>query len=245
MVSEGLVTIPESARCWGCGYSLRGLGENRCPECGRGFEPRDRRSFRYDGSRRWWVDWLTSPPMLFMIWLQVFWALASMVALSVPGEVGERTIRLLLAGFAMGLVWLIRALVALLVYARWHAIVQPAPGRLRRWAVFPIIVCVCWVMLYAAVPIRVRFLASLPWLNEAATATDMETLTWAKTKWVGLFPIDKVDRLPNGVQMRIEGSGRAMSWWGLAYSTTPLPARTRCDLYWPLWGDWYVWKYEF
>jgi hypothetical protein len=27
------------ASCVGCGYSLRGLGERRCPECGRAFDP--------------------------------------------------------------------------------------------------------------------------------------------------------------------------------------------------------------
>lgn len=30
---------PETMRCLGCGYDLRSLPENRCPECGRGFDP--------------------------------------------------------------------------------------------------------------------------------------------------------------------------------------------------------------
>jgi hypothetical protein len=29
----------EHKRCLGCGYDLHGLPENRCPECGRGFDP--------------------------------------------------------------------------------------------------------------------------------------------------------------------------------------------------------------
>jgi hypothetical protein len=33
--------VPELARCRQCGYSLRGLTVNRCPECGVGFEPSD------------------------------------------------------------------------------------------------------------------------------------------------------------------------------------------------------------
>jgi hypothetical protein len=32
--------------CLGCGYALRGLTEPRCPECGRGFDPLDPRTFR-------------------------------------------------------------------------------------------------------------------------------------------------------------------------------------------------------
>jgi hypothetical protein len=32
--------------CKTCGYVLDGLSENRCPECGRGFDPANRRTFR-------------------------------------------------------------------------------------------------------------------------------------------------------------------------------------------------------
>ena len=32
---------PERKRCLGCGYILDGLPEPRCPECGRGFDPKD------------------------------------------------------------------------------------------------------------------------------------------------------------------------------------------------------------
>ena len=43
------VSIPESAFCRACGYDLHGLDKPRCPECGRAFDPDDRRS--YDRSR--------------------------------------------------------------------------------------------------------------------------------------------------------------------------------------------------
>src|SRR5262245_5187314 len=32
-------------RCLGCGYDLRGQIEHRCPECARGFDPRDARTY--------------------------------------------------------------------------------------------------------------------------------------------------------------------------------------------------------
>jgi len=32
-------------RCLGCGYILDGLPENRCPECGRGFDPEDPKTY--------------------------------------------------------------------------------------------------------------------------------------------------------------------------------------------------------
>jgi hypothetical protein len=48
--------------CRGCGYNLAGLSEQRCPECGRRFNPRN--SFSFDRTdraarvrSRWWI-WL-------------------------------------------------------------------------------------------------------------------------------------------------------------------------------------------
>ena len=38
----------EQARCLGCGYCLYGL-DRRCPECGRGFDARDGRTFKLSG----------------------------------------------------------------------------------------------------------------------------------------------------------------------------------------------------
>lgn len=38
--------------CLGCGYDLRGLGETRCPECGRAFDPRVRATYGPGDSAR-------------------------------------------------------------------------------------------------------------------------------------------------------------------------------------------------
>jgi hypothetical protein len=35
-------------RCKTCHYSLNGLAEHRCPECGREFDPNDAKSFEAD-----------------------------------------------------------------------------------------------------------------------------------------------------------------------------------------------------
>jgi hypothetical protein len=39
------MTSAETMRCLDCGYDLRGLPENRCPECGRAFDPHDSTTF--------------------------------------------------------------------------------------------------------------------------------------------------------------------------------------------------------
>ena len=45
-------SVPTSAICATCKYSLRGLSNNRCPECGNPFDPDDPRS--YSTPSCWW-----------------------------------------------------------------------------------------------------------------------------------------------------------------------------------------------
>jgi len=40
-------------RCRNCGYILEHLPENRCPECGRPFDPHDPKSFVRGRQKRW------------------------------------------------------------------------------------------------------------------------------------------------------------------------------------------------
>ncbi|MDM8005830.1 MAG: hypothetical protein QUV05_06730 [Phycisphaerae bacterium] len=40
--------------CRGCWYALDGVAEDRCPECGRPFNPADRRTYRTKSRREWW-----------------------------------------------------------------------------------------------------------------------------------------------------------------------------------------------
>jgi ribosomal protein L37E len=50
--------MPTSMYCRKCGYQLHGLSENRCPECGRTFDPANRRTYLQHpkgSSRRWWL----------------------------------------------------------------------------------------------------------------------------------------------------------------------------------------------
>lgn len=53
--SSGPGAVPSCARCLDCKYSLVGLAENVCPECGRGFDPSDPRTYLGELPR-----WLTS-----------------------------------------------------------------------------------------------------------------------------------------------------------------------------------------
>jgi hypothetical protein len=60
------MTSPETMRCLGCGYDLRGLPENRCPECGLPFDPADPSTYLLspDSGRKYLVAAIVSLSML-------------------------------------------------------------------------------------------------------------------------------------------------------------------------------------
>lgn len=69
---DALVFKPtkQTPRCRNCSHRLEGLIEPRCPECGRGFDPADPRTYSeplsvmppWDGSR-WFFGWLAALTM--------------------------------------------------------------------------------------------------------------------------------------------------------------------------------------
>ena len=46
MSQQAIPKISSRAVCLDCEYPLRGLDTARCPECGRGFDPANRSSYR-------------------------------------------------------------------------------------------------------------------------------------------------------------------------------------------------------
>ena len=46
------LSVPKAARCKNCGYSLRGLYDPRCPECGALFDPDDPTTYTVRHARR-------------------------------------------------------------------------------------------------------------------------------------------------------------------------------------------------
>lgn len=63
------LSLPEHARCRGCGYLLRGLMAPLCPECGRTFDPVDESTYAL-GPRR--------PLRRFVAWVGVLMAIGGL-----------------------------------------------------------------------------------------------------------------------------------------------------------------------
>lgn len=60
-----MLNLPDTAVCLKCGYWLRGLPENRCPECGHAFDPDKPKSWRDSSLPSFWARlwrFLVLPP---------------------------------------------------------------------------------------------------------------------------------------------------------------------------------------
>jgi len=53
IISESQTITKPTMYCRRCGYVLDGLSDHRCPECGRPFDPANRRTYRTTPRRRW------------------------------------------------------------------------------------------------------------------------------------------------------------------------------------------------
>jgi hypothetical protein len=135
--------------CQGCNYVLRGLKDNRCPECGRPFDPADPSTFnsgRAPGAVR---RWLMQPPG----WLfnTAGAAVATIIVLS--ARAGQAYVPMYIvsvfAGTAIVFAWGLRLLASVLLARR-----SPQPPRRRkawaRWAVVPLIATLTVAFLSAA-----------------------------------------------------------------------------------------------
>jgi hypothetical protein len=60
--TSGLVDWQTHATCLGCGYALRGLQAQRCPECGRDFDPQKKWTMRLPRQPSRLVRWFATPP---------------------------------------------------------------------------------------------------------------------------------------------------------------------------------------
>lgn len=81
-----MTDLPPTAVCLNCRYSLRGLVDARCPECGRPFDPSNSATFG-DASELHWIDRLATPPPRWHRRLAAITAAILLLDFSSPGYV--------------------------------------------------------------------------------------------------------------------------------------------------------------
>lgn len=192
-------SLPDTATCLTCGYALRGLPENLCPECGRAFEPDDPRTFASGVKVPWWHG-NTDPPLWYINGLVLGITLAFCFDASSPGfgdgplavlSLPLNCIALLFMAIAIGDYFL--RLCARAV-ARNHISECKLGDRARRGAWFVIPVCLGLILSVAitAWPMHVRFAMSRSALEQAAKEYLDGTRTNTGAQWIGLYRIRRV-----------------------------------------------------
>jgi hypothetical protein len=177
--------------------------------------------------------WLWRPPgALFYVAV----VLAAVMGLwvssiqSVVGSWGFQAIWIALAG-----VWFIRVLGAAVVQRLRFGVVEWI-----RWLAVPAILGVVVAITQASAPFDVRLSLSRAGMDEAAA----EVMAGGTTdrQWIGLWPVQDVERIPGGMRFIVMGGG-FIDRWGFAYSQTgDRPAiMDGEDRYERLDGDWWLW----
>lgn len=227
-------TLPDDARCRKCGYLLRGLTENRCPECGRPFDPTDLGTVRYIGLSVSTRRWARAPCMAEVIAVLIV-AILMLVFRSRP----TATIRgepyfpaLWVAWVAPALVWWwgLRVLSRL----RWLRLPADSRGpdrrdrRVWRWCVLPLCLAAVVSCAFYEWPQAVRFRLSESALAREASRLQAMHLQDPNSgvyvdygRWIGLYYVWGASIVPHGrwIHFGVDEPGRG----GLAFDMLRLP----------------------
>lgn len=144
-----------NATCLGCGYALRELTTNTCPECGRGFDPGDPSTMAHIRTSIL-PPWLADMPMGWpMTIASALLALMLLIEASAPGHDQGFTccFGVMLGG--VSLVWLLRVAVQIPRMDRFW----------RSWIIVPLIGMATYALIQMKAPLLTRFWISKPFLE--------------------------------------------------------------------------------
>lgn len=134
----------------------------------------------------------------------------------------------------VALVWLIRFL-----GAAWSKRLPFPATHWVRWLVIPVAMGLVFLWTRTDGPSGVRLALSRGAMDQAAA----EVMAGGSTDraWIGLYPVEHVERIGNGMRFLISGSG-FIDQVGMAYSTDGEPhGIDGTDEYRPIGGGWWTW----
>lgn len=178
--------------CLGCGYCLRGLTTQVCPECGRGFDPLDARTFRHRRSAvPFWVHWAAPPPL----WL----IMPTVVLTPFLLETATRPLRapsgLFILLFCASWPFFVFVLPLDYVFRLYgvHALRKPSSSGRWRWSVTPLCLSLLLICYISDWPVRLRY-----HFSEAAFARTAQLCFAGQCPsaplWIGLYRVHDIGR---------------------------------------------------
>lgn len=193
-------TLPDRAVCLTCGYRLRGLPNHICPECGRAFDPADRRTYRDLADKtlatRLAQRWSSPPPswhagLTIALTLAVVTWMSSSLWPFLPTYDSDAFLEYSIPVVIFAMPLLLTLVTSYLL--RYWACRRfgPPGGRRRPWTVLPICLFMVGTACIYPWPTVVAVVAGRPSLGRAATAMrpgQVETrggyvgLTWVERK---------------------------------------------------------------
>jgi len=234
-----------TARCLGCGYSLRGLTEPRCPECGRPFDPADPTTFWRDRVPGRVGRFFLKAPGWPLDGVAVLGGLTMLVSDSAPGGYFALFTLAVRLWLVIGAAWLVRLGVNSALTRYYRQAFREQLARWRRWCLAPAVAAVTAGLVVARVPLHVTF-----WLSRSAMDRLAQQVMNAPPdapappdQWVGLYHAKWIERC--GDEMRFEIPGTVpFGQGGFVYS--PSGRSYWCERRpWPFDGPWYIWMAHF
>lgn len=195
----------DNAFCRSCGYSLRGLPEHRCPECGTGFRPGDRNTYYDPGFPSRGERFLLSSPGWPINGGASLAATTMIIGALYPGDIFLIVVFGTLLWFAVGTLWVLRIIGFSIVAARWRRSFRVLLS--RRWLLAPSAALLVWLALWTGVPCRVALLISIPSLR--AVVAEMESKpvgSVQRGRWIGVFRARSIEHNHHGVLIELSGT---------------------------------------
>jgi hypothetical protein len=232
----GSISMEEAKCCLGCGYCLKGLAEQRCPECGKGFDPQNAATFIPTESCPRGVIWLITPARWpadlsvgFTILLLIISA-AYFVPLYIPLALW------LIVYLIITIPFLLRSWIRQIAIDRFRLnpelrkVDNYTARKARKW------LAAALILTALKIPSLVLICCELPWLShEAHWLYDEEGMmaNYPHRLWFGPIPVRVNDVIPWGVYFKVQGRG-------IVYCPIHPPPGGVTQYFWHLFGNWYV-----